>query len=267
MTPFLFQPGETPVLLSIPHVGTAIPEDIAAAMTEAGRAVPDTDWHLDRLYHFAPALGIGFLKGTQARCVIDLNRDPGAGTAELCPTVTFDGAPIYQPGREPDATEVERRMDQVWRPYHDQLDRELLALRDRFGVAVLIDAHSVPSERPDDAVGRPAELNLGSADGTSAGASLTARAMTVLDSAPGRNSVLNGPSRGGFTLRRYGRPGEGIHALRFELCRRTYMEETAPWSFRDDLAAQVRPVIERLLAAVVEWSWSNAAGPRRPRVF
>jgi len=76
METFRFQPGETPVLISLPHVGTDIPLDIAERMTDAAHEVSDTDWHLDRLYNFAPALGVGFLAATQSRYVIDLNRDP-----------------------------------------------------------------------------------------------------------------------------------------------------------------------------------------------
>ena len=100
METFRFQPGETPVLISLPHVGTDIPLDIAKTMTDAAHEVADTDWHLDRLYNFAPALGVGFLAATQSRYVIDLNRDPkghalyrGGDNTELCPTSAFDFLP------------------------------------------------------------------------------------------------------------------------------------------------------------------------------
>ncbi|GAA4254949.1 N-formylglutamate deformylase [Azospirillum formosense] len=270
METFRFQPGETPVLLSIPHVGTIVPPDIATTMTDAALAVPDTDWHLDRLYHFAPALGIGFLRPIASRYVIDLNRDPdgaaphpGAGNTELCPLTTFDHQPVYQPGQEPDAAEVRRRLDAYWRPYHEQLDSELQALKDRFGVAVLFDAHSIRSQVPRFFDGQIQDFSLGTAEGASASPALVGRVMNVLTATGRFSSVQNGRFKGGFITRRYGNPAENIHSIQLELSQVTYMDEQAPFSFREESARQVRPTLERLLSLVVEWAWENAAGRRR----
>lgn len=261
METFRFLPGETPVLLSIPHVGTAIPPDAAAGMTDAALATPDTDWHLDRLYHFAPALGIGFLKATCSRYVIDLNRDPagtplydGADNTELCPLTTFDHQPLYRPGHEPDAGEVQRRIDTYWRPYHETLERALTALRDRFGVAVLFEAHSIRGEVPRFFPGRLSDFSLGSADGRSAAPTLAARMANVLTASGTHSSVLNGRFKGGYITRTYGRPDEGIHVVQLELAQHTYMDETPPHRFREDLAGNVRPLLERLLGVIGEWT-------------
>lgn len=270
MEPFRFQPGETPVLLSIPHVGTEIPPDLAAQMTDAALAVADTDWHLDRLYHFAPALGIGFLKATHSRYVVDLNRDPagtvlyaGADNTELCPLTTFDRQPIYKPGREPDPDEVERRIETYWRPYHERLQRELTALRDRFGVAVLFDAHSIRSEVPRFFEGRLTDFNIGTGGGVTASPKLVGRVMNVLSTNETYTSVLDGRFKGGYITRTYGRPEDGIHTVQLELSQATYMDEDPPFRYRDDRVAQVRPRIERLLGAILEWSWEQAKGPKR----
>ncbi len=270
METFRFQPGETPVLLSIPHVGTAVPADIAAGMTEEALAVPDTDWHLDRLYHFAPALGIGFLKATCSRYVVDLNRDPaggvlypGASNTEICPLTTFDERPVYKPGSEPDAAEVERRIGAFWRPYHEQLRGELLALKERFGIAVLFEAHSIRSRVPRFFEGRLPDFNLGTADGASAAAPLVGRAMNVLTATERFSSVLNGRFKGGFITRRYGRPEDNIHAIQLEMTQATYMDEAPPYRYREDLAVQVRPSLERLMGTLVEWAWDKASGRRR----
>ncbi|PWC43888.1 N-formylglutamate deformylase [Azospirillum sp. TSO22-1] len=269
METFRFQPGETPILLSIPHVGTAIPPDAAAGMTEAALATPDTDWHLDRLYHFAPALGIGFLKATCSRYVIDLNRDPagaalyaGADNTELCPLTTFDRKPLYRPGHEPDAAEVQRRIDTYWRPYHETLQRELQALRDRFGVAVLFDAHSIRSEVPRFFQGRLTDFNLGTADGATAAPKLVGRLMNVLAATGTYSSVLNGRFKGGYITRAYGKPEDGIHAVQLELGQRTYMEEAPPFRYRDELAGDVRPLLERLLGVIAEWTREQARAAR-----
>lgn len=270
METFRFQPGETPVLLSIPHVGTTLPPDIAATMTDAAQAVPDTDWHLDRLYHFAPALGIGFLKATCSRYVIDLNRDPagsvlypGASNTELCPLTTFDNQPVYKPGQEPDAAEIERRIGAYWRPYHEQLRSELQALKERYGVAVLFDAHSIRSHVPRFFDGQLTDFNLGTADGATASTALVGRLMNVLKATERYSAVLNGRFKGGFITRHYGNPDDNIHTVQLELSQRTYMDEDAPFRFRDDLSRQVRPSLERLMSVIVEWAWEKASARRR----
>jgi N-formylglutamate deformylase len=74
--PFVFEQGSQPLLLSIPHMGTHVPAAIAARLTDEARRVPDTDWHLDRLYGFARELGASVLRATHSRYVIDLNRPP-----------------------------------------------------------------------------------------------------------------------------------------------------------------------------------------------
>lgn len=269
METFRFQPGETPVLLSIPHVGTAIPPDIAARMTDAALAVPDTDWFLDRLYHFAPALGIGFLKATCSRYVVDLNRDPagaalyaGADNSELCPLTSFDREPLYKPGQEPDAAEVQRRIDTYWRPYHEQLQRELCALRDRFGIAILFDAHSIRSEVPRFFQGRLPDFNLGTGGGLTASPKLVGRLMNVLTASEKYSSVLNGRFKGGYITRAYGKPEDGIHTVQLELSQRTYMDEAPPFRYRDDLVTEVRPLVERLLEVIIEWTREHAWAKR-----
>lgn len=271
METFRFQPGETPILLSIPHVGTALPPDIAARMTDAALAVPDTDWHLDRLYHFAPALGIGFLKATFSRYVIDLNRDPagaalyaGADNTELCPLTSFDRQPLYRPGQEPDADEVQRRIDTYWRPYHEQLQRELQALRDRFGIAILFDAHSIRSAVPRFFQGRLPDFNLGTGDGLTASPKLVGRLMNVLTASERYSSVLNGRFKGGFITRAYGKPEDGTHTIQLELSQRTYMDEEPPFRYRDDRVAEVRPSLERLLQVIAEWTREQTRDTRTP---
>ncbi|WP_029008128.1 N-formylglutamate deformylase [Azospirillum halopraeferens] len=270
MDTYRFQPGETPVLLSIPHVGTALPPDVAARMTDAARAVPDTDWHLDRLYHFAPALGIGYLKATVSRYVVDLNRDPGgaalyqgADNTELCPLTTFDHVPLYRDGEEPDAAEVASRIETYWRPYHDRLRGELEALRARFGVAVLFDAHSIRSRVPRFFEGDLPDFNVGTADGASASPTLASRMMNVLSVTDAYSSVLNGRFKGGYITRAYGNPDGDIHTVQLELSQHTYMEEDAPFRYRDDRAALVRPCLEHLLTVVVEWAREAARAKRR----
>jgi len=150
MEPFLFRGGQSPLLVSMPHVGLHIPEAIAEGMTPPARDLTDTDWHVDRLYDFLDALGASVIAATHSRYVIDLNRPPdgaslypGKATTGLCPTETFDGEPLYEDGAVPDDAEIARRVDQYWRPYHERLDGALRRLKETHGYALLWDAHSI----------------------------------------------------------------------------------------------------------------------------
>ena len=258
---FDFAPGTTPLLVSIPHDGRAIPDDIAARMTDAALRIPDTDWHVGRLYDFAGGLGAGVLAARYSRYVVDLNRDPegqalypGADNTEIVPLATFDREPIYRPGAAPDAGETDRRVARFWRPYHQRLAAELDALRQRHGHAVLFDAHSIRSVVPRFFDGVLPDFNFGTARGASADAGLAAAAFRVLAGAEGYASVDNGRFTGGYITRRYGAPAGGVHAIQLELSQRTYMDEAHPFGYRPDLAGKVRPVLRDLLAAMIDWA-------------
>ncbi len=261
MEVYRFSPGETPLLVSVPHAGTHLPEPVAERMTEAARRLPDTDWHVDRLYEFAADLGAGVLVATHSRYVVDLNRPPdgrplyaGADNTELCPLTLFDRAPVYRPGGEPDEAEVAARRERYWRPYHDKLADELARLRRAHGVALLFDAHSIRSRVPRFFAGRLPDLNLGTAGGSSADPGLESGLAAVCENAEGYRSVLNGRFTGGHITRRYGDPAGGVHAVQLELVQATYMDEDPPFAFRDDLAARLRPTLRRLLEAMLTWA-------------
>ena len=267
MDPLLFRPGTAPLLVSMPHVGTHIPVDLAADMTEAALAVPDTDWHVDRLYDFLPALGAAVLQATHSRYVIDLNRAPdgqslypGARNTELCPTSLFDDRPIYrQPDQAPDAAAIAERRALYWQSYHDRLAAELAAIKARHGYALLFDAHSIRSHVPRFFEGRLWDINLGTGDGIAASPAIAEAATAAAREAAGYTSILNGRFKGGYITRQYGRPAERIEALQLELSQIVYMEEEPPFHFRDDLAAQIRPSLRRILVALL------AAGARQHR--
>jgi N-formylglutamate amidohydrolase len=262
---YRFTPGTTPVLISIPHAGTDIPAEMAARMSEVALAIPDTDWHVDRLYDFAPALGVGMIVATQSRYVVDLNRDPagkplyrGADNTELVPLTTFDRVPIYRSGLAPDDAETAMRIARYWRPYHDRIAQELDALKERFGVAVLWDAHSIPSMVPRFFEGRLADFNLGSVRGASASPDLIGRVMAALDHGSGFSAALDGRFAGGYITRRFGRPADGVHALQLELAQSTYMDEAPPYRFDPVRAASLKLSLQRAIVALVAWARETA---------
>ncbi len=257
--PFSFHAGDAPLLISIPHLGTEIPPDLLARMTPAAAPSADTDWHVDRLYDFAPALGISVLSARFSRYVIDLNRDPqnqplyaGANNTELCPTSTFDEEPLYPPGGQPDDVEIARRRDSFWAPYHAKLQAELRRLVARHGVCVLWEGHSIRSVVPRFFQGRLPDLNFGTANGAAAAPDLIARVAEVAAGQGAFTHVVNGRFKGGYITRAYGKPAEGVHAIQLEKAQIAYMDETSPFAYdplrADRLKALLRPLIETALS-------------------
>jgi N-formylglutamate deformylase len=258
MDVFRLREGTVPLLVSMPHVGTHLPDDIASRLTPVARTVPDTDWHLERLYDFLDALGAGVLVATHSRYVVDLNRPeddaslyPGQDTTGLIPVDTFAREPLYA-GASPDDAERAARIERYWRPYHRALEGALAAIRARHGVALLWDAHSIKSVVPRFFAGRLTDLNLGTAGGASCDPHIERALADAAAQSAGYTHVMNGRFRGGYITRRHGRPANGVHAVQLELSEATYMDEDPPFGFREDLAARVRPVLRRLVVAALE---------------
>jgi N-formylglutamate deformylase len=261
---FTLTRGTKPLLVSVPHVGTAIPEDIAAALVPRALAREDTDWHLAEVYAFARELGASLLVPRHSRYVIDLNRPPenapmypGANNTELVPTRFFSGDALYRAGRLPDEKEVARRLDTYWRPYHEALAGELARLRAAHGMAVVWDGHSIQAELPWLFPGRLPDLNLGTAAGASCAQALRATLMDVLAAQSSFSHVTDGRFQGGYITRHYGRPAERIHAVQLEMALSTYMDETHaayPVAPADPLRlAHLRPVLRALLRTTLDW--------------
>src|SRR6185503_9857186 len=134
-----------PLLISLPHDGSFIPESIAARLHPSARRAPDTDWHVGRLYQpLAQALGASVIRPRLSRYVVDLNRPadghalyPGQRETGLVSTIGFDGVPLYLDGQAPDAAEVQQRVNDYWRPYHQALAQEIARLLDTHGRVVV----------------------------------------------------------------------------------------------------------------------------------
>jgi len=252
--------GTTALVVSLPHCGQALPDDVRAALVPRAQAVEDTDWHLDRLYAFAATMGASVLVPRCSRYVVDLNRPPddtpmypGANNTELCPTRFFTGDPLYHEGREPDAAEVVRRRAMYWVPYHEALATELDRVRSAHGHAVLFDGHSIKARLPWLFEGRLPALNLGTADATSCAPSLRTALAGVLAAQTRYDHVVDGRFKGGYITRRYGRPAEHVHAVQLEMIWDCYMDADTPWGYREERAAAVRPVLETLLRTLRDW--------------
>jgi N-formylglutamate deformylase len=255
MDTYTLHRGNSPLLISLPHDGTVLPEVIATRMTPQARRVPDTDWHVSRLYAFARELEASMIVPTYSRYVIDLNRPtdnaslyPGQNTTGLCPIVQFSGEPIYQAGEEPHNDEIAARVETYWKPYHVALASEIARLHEAHGRVVLWEGHSIRSVVPFLFEGRLPDFNLGTANGASCSPALQEKLIHVLHAQHGYTHVANGRFKGGYITRHYGRPNDGVDAVQLELAQLNYMDEDT-FEFDTTRAAPTQVVIRQLLQA------------------
>lgn len=244
--PFEFSPGHTwsPLVISFPHVGLDWPAD-ELQLRPAVNFARNADFAVDRLYPAAAALGAATLRARYSRLLIDLNRAPDDVSSTLVPDhpaprpqrppwATAGTAPVHNRGliwqtavgnvqilRPPLAfADLQARLRRYYDPYHAALAVLLARRRARFGFAVLLDAHSMPSSVPGDLV-------LGTFEGGACGPELERRALAALrgDGPAIFRVCLNDPYRGGELVRKFGRPEHSVHALQLEVNRGLYMDE------------------------------------------
>jgi N-formylglutamate deformylase len=254
MANFTLQRGRVPLLISLPHDGSFIPDAIAARMNPAARRSPDTDWHVGRLYEpLAHALGASLLKPSASRYVIDLNRPadghalyPGQRETGLVSAIGFDGEPLYLEGETPDDAEVQQRINDFWQPYHQALSKELADLCAEHGRAVLWEGHSIRSRVPMLFEGQLPDFNLGTASGASCGAAMQSGLQACLGWQSRFSFAVNGRFKGGYITRNYGNPAAGVQAVQLELAQLNYMDEET-FEFDQEKARAVQDLIGQLL--------------------
>jgi N-formylglutamate deformylase len=252
--------GDAPLIVDVPHAGTHVPEGIAARLAPASLRLPDTDWHVEKLYAFARSVGATTMVATHSRYVADLNRDPsgaslypGADVTELVPTRTFANEPVYRDGCAPDDAEIASRIAAYFRPYHAALAEEVERVQAMHGYAVVLDGHSIRSVVPRFFAGRLPDLNLGTGGGRSCAADLQAAAAGVLAEAKGFSHVVNGRFTGGYVTRHYGAPDRRVHALQLEVAQACYMDEAPPYHWDAQRAAALAQLLARLVDALLAW--------------
>jgi N-formylglutamate deformylase len=259
--------GEARLIVSLPHTGTEIPQELEARLVSPWLARKDADWHVEKLYDFASDLGATLVRTTMSRTAIDVNRDPsgaslypGQATTELCPTTTFDGEPLYREGRAPNAEEIASRRAQWFEPYHAALAKEIERLREKHSRIVLFEAHSIRSNIPRLFDGELPNFNIGTNSGASCDNGLT-EAVEAACRDTNFSRVVNGRFKGGWTTRHYGKPAEGVHAIQLELACRGYMDEPHdispdnwPTPYNEKRAADMRAALKRILQACLTFA-------------
>jgi N-formylglutamate amidohydrolase len=233
---------ESPVLVEVPHASVAVPARLLGQIEAPARSLArDADLFVDGLYADAPETGATLLCARLSRYAVDLNRaedDVDAESVEGGPPhsraprgviwrLSGDGEKVL--ARPLPKSEVERRLADYHRPYHAEIRRILAHKVARFGVAVLLAGHSMPSRArwPSGEVG-PARADV--VPGTRGRTTADARFIDVVDqhaATRGWSVRHDEPYRGGYTTAIYGRPRDRIHAVQVELARRLYMEEDA----------------------------------------
>jgi N-formylglutamate amidohydrolase len=261
----------TPVVLSVPHAGRHYSQALlSAARLPRSRLEMLEDRLVDRLVWRAVADGAVAIVADVPRAEIDLNRDereidpalvvPRPHPAELSESPRTRGGLGLVPARiagagaiwrqRIPAPELSRRIEAVYRPYHAALKRALIAARDRFGVAILLDCHSMP---PRADPGREPPVVLGDRYGTSIDPALTDAAEAAVRRC-GYAVARNAPYAGGHITDRHGRPAEGIHALQVEIDRSLYLDAAlrAPGSGFDAAATLIAELASALAARALE---------------
>ena len=257
---FKLHAGHLPLLVSVPHCGRELPAALASRMVPRALEVEDTDWHVEKLYDFVKDLGASFLVPQFSRYVVDLNRPPedlpmyaGANNTTICPTTFFNGDPLYRPEKIPDRSEIDKRIENYWRPYHDAIVTELTRLRDLHGYAILFDGHSICSEVPWLFEGSLPDLNLGTVNGSSCAPSLRDLCVEVLNSQTRFSHVTDGRFKGGYITRHYGRPVQGWHAVQMEMTWSSYLDQSRPQVWDPAVADAARSVLKGLLKSLAQW--------------
>lgn len=258
MSLFGLSEGTAPLIFSVPHAGTDVPDKIAERLTDEARRLPDTDWHVHELYDFAGALGASMLKANVSRYVIDLNRPPddeslypGQATTGLCPPIQFDGTPIYRDGNAVAKDEVAERRAAYWQPYHDALSEEIARVKAQHGYALLYDCHSIASRVPRLFEGKLPDLNLGTVKGTSCAPAIENTIAKIMAESS-FSHVVNGRFVGGYITRHYGRPRDNVHAVQMEKGQDCHLARSST-DLDPAKIARLKPVLQKIAEAMLAW--------------
>jgi N-formylglutamate amidohydrolase len=232
----------SPLVFSSPHSGSTYPERfLAASRLDPLTLRRSEDAFVDELFLPCVALGAPLLRAKFPRAYLDVNREPyeldpkvfdgrlpefantrslrvavGLGTI---PRVVGDAQPIYK--QPMPVSEGLARIEALYRPYHDRLKGLIERAHKRFGLAVLVDCHSMPSNAAD--VGG-LDIVLGDRFGASAAPSVIEILETTLQVA-GYRVRRNKPFAGGFITEYFGAPANGIHSVQIEIARALYLDE------------------------------------------
>ncbi len=249
-----------PIVVSVPHCGISFPDGIRDEYKPSLIQAPDdTDWFVDRLYDFAPSMGMTMITAVYSRWVIFMYGDTeskpfysdGRIITALCPSTNFLGEPLYKDERnEVTDEEVKRRYTLYYKPYHEKVQDLLNELKAKFGKVLLWDSHSIRQIVPTIQKGKFPDLILGDADGKSAGAELIQSTLDTLSSDKYSLSH-NHPFKGGTITRSFGKPSQHQHALQLEMPKVHYMDD-AEVNYHEARAQHMRQLLQENFRQLIE---------------
>ncbi len=252
---YMLRRGNSKLIVSMPHIGTVLPEWLIPRITENAQKVPDTDWYLELLYDFLEEMDVTVISANYSRYVIDLNRCPndlsiyqGVNVTGLLPMETFTGELIYNNESSLTQLETATRLDEFWYPYHHALQDEITRITSLHGDVVLWDAHSIRSTLPWLFDGQLPDLNIGTVDGNSCSPELTEKLVEIIKNTSDFSWVVNGRFKGGFITRHYG-DAENVHSVQLEIAMRTYCDESGTIPEYDTKKANA---LKSVLKAMIE---------------
>jgi N-formylglutamate amidohydrolase len=272
---------ETPVIVEVPHAGLEMAAPYLEPLAAPARAIArDADLYVDSLYADAAAMGATMLVARASRYVIDLNRSEVDFDGEVVeggrPDVRLHHGLVWRTtsdgeralSRRLSPAELHERLEDVWRPYHRALSEMVNRKRERFGVAVILAAHSMPSVERTTRAGANGGAATAAHDGGGGGSGGADRRADVVPGTRGRRSAgthfidaveaharqhgwtvrHDDPYAGGYTTQHYGRPSDRVHAVQVELARRLYLDEASlrPLQTFDAVRAWCRGLVAML---------------------
>jgi N-formylglutamate amidohydrolase len=230
---------ETPVIVEVPHAGLDLDAEALSTLVAPASAIGrDADLYVDELYADAPDCGATLLAARMSRYVCDLNRSEHDVDRDTVQGATGRASPhglIWRSTTENRAaiarplarTELERRLQAYYRPYHDKLDALVRDRLDRHGFVILVSGHSMPS-RGRDGHDDPGRERADIVPGTRQRSTAAAAVIEATEQVAARfhlGLAHDDPYRGGHTTVRHGRPAAGVHAIQIEISRKLYMDE------------------------------------------
>ena len=270
-----YLPGSTPLVLDSPHSGVDYPEDFRSVLAlDVLRRAEDT--HVEKLYDFAPSMGVAWIEALFPRSYLDANRDlteldvdlledgwsgPLSTDAAVASKVrlgkgliwrcTDEGVDLYD--RKLTAAEVRHRIKRCWQPYHAAVAQAVADAHARHGYSIHLNCHSMPAVAASHATEFPglvhADFVIGDRDGSTADPALSRRVCDLLRGF-GYDVAYNHPYKGVELVRRYGDPAAQRHSIQVEINRKLYMDEDslAPNAGFAPLRSHLQEMVQRLLA-------------------
>ena len=249
---FSFFEGNSPLLVSVPHDGRLLSDDIKKSVKEKFLKLPDTDWHMNRLYESFKDTQWNIISAHFSRYVVDLNRSSddmklykNYQSTGLCPVMSFSGEHLYSDDNEISESKIKSRVKSYWKPYHDKIKQTLESIKSKYGYAILWDAHSIKSRVPNLFEGELPNLNIGSNSGESCPNSIVESIHKIANNSD-FSVVLNDRFKGGYITRHYGKPAENVYAIQMEIAQRSYMNEVT-LSYDERLSKKLTPILKLML--------------------